>query len=649
MTGGLGLGAEDMTDRNLRSWFWLAIGVSVLSALWTLFLAGIANEIWEEAHFRVAGQQAEWGYPDTPAGAPLWAAWSSAIFGETRLGPRALSWLVSSLFPLAVWFLAAAVTTPRHALIAAALGAIIPVFVVTGAFAYPEAPMQTLVVAFMGFLVRATRSDRLHWWIGAGVICALGVAYYYRFWFAPFGVLIFLIATAQGRALWARRNAWIGGALALLGLAPSLIDNMLEDWRPILFHLAGRQDWAFWPRGALYPLEQAMLATPVIFAFILGGAWIAYGRWRARSDAAAALILITAGVLSLPYFLIAFFDKDYLLHWPILAWALLLVYTPQAMARFVTVMSGRGWRLPSLAVVALAPVLALGGAVANGTMLVLWRYPAPLIEAGRQDLLVGGDFEDWSVLRPALEQAFADAGPDAVLIGGDHTTTARIQTAARLTQPVVVLDHPEDRSRSFQLYRRMRGEGEAELADYAGRSAVIVLREPSYLYREIERVEMRERLCAALSHAVMVEQIVLEPGRKRASIFLARVRAGEETGLVPGACPLLPFGVIEQPVAGESVPKAVINVYGPAAHPDGVAQVTVRLDGDEIAAITTLNDLPGYRFPDTLSFDPAYPNVFWGARPDLSAYEAGRYEMSLSIVTGAGEEVLLETRPIFIR
>ena len=638
-----------MTERGLRPWVWLAIGAGLLSALWTFYLAGVANEIWEEAHFRVSGQYADWGYPDTPAGAPLWAAWSSAIFGDSRLGPRVLSWFVSSLLPLAVWFLASAVTTRRRALMATILAALVPVFTVPGAFAFPEAPMQTLVVAFMGLLVRAIRTDRLEWWLSAGLICALGVAYYYRFWFAPIGVLVFLLTTANGSTLWTRRNAWLGGAVALLGLVPSLIDNALEDWRPILFHLAGRQDWAFWPRGALYPLEQAMLATPVVFAFILGGAWIALSRWRRRSDSVAALILITASMLCLPYFLIAFFDKDYLLHWPFLAWALLLVYAPQAMISFIKAMGRRGLRLPALTLVILAPVLATGGTIANGTMLVLWRYPALLIEAGRQDMLIGGDFEDWAVLRPALARAFDHAGPDAILIGGDHSTTARVQTAARLDRQVVVLDHPEDRSRSFQLYREMRGEGEAALSRHAGRRAVIVLREPSYLYREIDRVRMRERLCSALSEVELVERVALEPGRKRVSIFTARVRTPGQTPLAPGGCALLPYGVIEQPVSGEAVPKGVINVYGPAAHPDGVAVVSVRLDGVEVAAVSMLNDLPGYRFPETLSFDPDYPNVFWGARPDLSAYEPGRYEMSLWIETGAGETLLLETRPIFIR
>ncbi|MEO1039775.1 MAG: glycosyltransferase family 39 protein [Pseudomonadota bacterium] len=634
-----------------RRWLIAALLASVFSAGWTLFIASQANFLWEETHFRILGRVAEWGYPDTPLGAPLISALSETLFGQSRLGTRLINWALSALLPLAVWFLAEPLVGRRRAFMAATLAALVPPLANAGVYAYPEGPMQLLAVLFLGALIRAIRTDRIGWWVMAGAVCALGVMYYYRFWFAPLAVLVFLLADREGRTLWTRPSAWLGGSIALFGLAPSLIDNLLENWAPVQFHLTGRQDWAFWPRAALYPFEQAGLVTPILFALLAGGLVAAFLRWRRRGDSAAGLIFIAATALWAPFFVLAFFDRDYLLHWPFMAYAVVLPYAPLAAQAVITSRRTRRGRTLVRAVLACGAGLAVLSSLALGANALVWSQADRFLPVDAQHRLTGGDLEDWSRLKPAVQSALIEAGPDAVLVGRDHITTAQMQIALPGRPAVYVLDHPDDASRRYQDFRAARGQGEADLiALPAGQSAVIVLREPSYLYRDEARVAVRERLCALFDDAQLHSTVDLTPGRIQISVFTARRsgRAPDDPAPDLGDCAFIPYAVIEQPEAG-AVVSGERPIHGVAAHPDRIRRVDILIDDEAVAFDPHYIQLPGHTFPAALDFDPAYPRIYWDVIFDYGAVEPGRRRMSLRLTTHSGEIIDLPARTIYVR
>lgn len=622
-----------------------ALVSTVASAALTLVLASQANLIWEEAHYRLAGRQLDWGYPDTPIGAPLVNALSEHLFGTGRLGSRLVIWLLSAMLPLAAYFAALPLVPRLQALQAALAAALIPPFLIAGVYAYPEGPLQLITLVFLACLLRALQRDSWRFWLAAGAVCALGAMYYYRFWFIPFGVAVFLIADRGGRALWRNPRAWAAGGLAALGLLPSLIDNILKEFGPILFQLSGRQDWAFWPRAALYPFEQAGLVSPVVFILLVLAAGIAWQRGR-TGDTGSALIFCIATANFLPFFVLAFFDMDYLPHWPFLAYVPLVILLPAAFDALASRMRF-SWARP--AVFGLAAVLAIGTTGVMSSTILMWRHPDVFLSEAGQARLTGGDLEDWSVLQQPLARARAHAGPGSVLAAGDHILAVQLQIAAQAEGPVYVLDHPEDRSRNYQGYRLLRGEGEADLqAEEAGAPAVIILREPPYLYRAAERVALRARMCRLFEAVDHIETVGLTPGRVQASIFSGRVREAPASEASPGGCAFFPQGVIERPVAGQSVSGEII-IHGAAAHPDGAQAVEIRLDGEVIARDGSLIDLPGYRFPQELDFDPTYPGVYWDVRADISDIAPGRHILSLIVITQAGEHVEADQRPIYVR
>ncbi|MAK60148.1 MAG: hypothetical protein CMK09_04140 [Ponticaulis sp.] len=635
-------------SRNEKFWLFVLVAASVISALWTLFLASQANWIWEELHFLMAGRNPDWGYPDTPAGTPLWVAGSETLFGPSRLAVRSATWFVSSLLPFAVWFMASPVVSRKHALMAGGLAAILPPFVTGAVYAYPEGPQQVLTALFLGCLVRALQKNKLTDWVMTGLVCAVGVFFYYRFLFVPGAAFVFAIATASGRKHLLNPLAWFGGGIALLGLVPSLIDNLNKDFGPLLYHAGRRQDWTFFPEALTYPLQQAGLVTPIAFILLLLGAVHVMSRWRTEKTAETALFSVAVLFLFLPFMILALFDSNSLPHWPFLAYVAVLPFVPEAVAKLSNRVA-KGWQSLALKTgVILGLGLAIGTTLLFGVNILLWRHSETWLTENQMGLLRGGDLEDWSILEDDVRAALQAAGPDAVFVGGDHITTLRIQKLLPEDQPAYTTQSPIDTPRDYQGYRRRLGQGEADLlGEHEGEPAIIVLSEPAYLYREADEFGFREHLCGILSNSERISTTSLTPGEVQVSIFRADVGAyGGD--LDPADCAFLPSVVIEQPRAGKYV-SGEEPVFGIAADPAGVKAVTIFIDGAPVPVQQTRVDLPGYRFPELLSFDPDYPSIYWTRLVDFSQFEKGRHTLEVEVETMSGEKRRYGERLIYIR
>lgn len=522
----------------------------------------------------------------------------------------------------------------RPAAIAALIAAVVPVVFLTGAHAYPEPILQFLFLKLLILLVAGLKTGRRRWWILAGVTCALGLAYHYRFWMVPAGLALFALTTPQGRVLLKRPECWIAAGIAAIGLVPGVVHNVQTGFDSFRFQAAGRGDWAFWPPGLLFTLEQALILTPVIAVFVGAGVWRMIRRLRS-GDAAAGVILFPCALIWLVFAVLAPLNKDYLLHWPFMAYAPVLPFAALEADRWMQ--SGR-WRSAVLALgVAVAVAVSAGWAV----NLVRWKH-ADLYDGP----LYGGDLENWERLQEPLTRAVArlDEPQNAIVAASDHVTAAQIQIAADSPAPVYTLDAPVDQAQHFQDYWDKWGRGEADLPP--GAPAVIALREPAYLYRDAAETAFRERLCGIFENVQELATIPLPPGKVRVSLYIARV--SEEPG-EGGVCPLLPNIIVEQPRAGRVTDTGVQPVYGMAAHPDGVARVEILIDGKVAARTERRIDLPGYRFPKILDYDPAYPAVYYDTRVDFSAFEPGAHTLGARLITETGQSIESSQRIIFLR
>lgn len=618
----------------------LALGLLVgLVKLWLVFTAPM---IWEEAHFIALGRHPALAYADVPAGWPLFARLLESLFGSGATPLRLAGWLLSEATPVAAYGLARRLGDHRTALWCALAAVLIPAVSLMGTLFYPEIALQLLLLLMLSALIEAMRTDRLVWWAAAGAAGALGLFVHYRFALAGLGVMIFTLASPQGRRLWRRPGFWIAGLVAAGGLVPSLIYNMHEGWPALGYQLANRPVWRFdLGLSGKFLAQQLVLATP---AALVGMAVL----WRQRLSEAragrgdAALIVCVSAAIFAPYLCLSPVDARILPHWPILGLVPLLPGLVEVWTRFCERAAGQGgYRLRLALVWVFGPLFflaALAGAVMSETAAAKtsgWSPP-------RQ--------EDWAPLEKQLEAALQDAGarlgaPVRIAAAG-HVAAVRLEALGPKNRTVFALGEPNDRLTRFGQMRAHWGLDGAALQSHAGAPVVLVLPAPDYLYHQADETAFRAGLCRQFSQVRLFRRWAPATARSEVELFTAEV-GGAGTPLA--ACPFLPHLYMAQPVRGQGLKAgAPILSYGLAADAKGVRQVELVWDGASLGP-AAYGGAQAAWIPKALAFDAHYPALAFEQHVPGARATPGEHRLALRATLADGTVVDSPARSVFVR
>ncbi len=203
----------------------------------------------------------------------------------------------------------------------AILYAFAPFFLVSGGFmTVPDGPLSLASTVTVWLLVKITNKPSrppLSLWILTGLALALAIGSKYQAAWIAVAVLLFLILTAKGRSWFFTPGPWLGGIVGLLGLAPTVIWNMQNDWASFAFH-GGRA-------GSSLNLTNfsEMLVLQLLFLLPTGLVAATFGMAAVvRRNTPDALIMLT--LIALGPILI--FNSIYLLsqgtfaHWTMPGW-----------------------------------------------------------------------------------------------------------------------------------------------------------------------------------------------------------------------------------------------------------------------------------------------------------------------------------------
>lgn len=268
----------------------------------------------DEAQYWTWSQQLAFGYYSKPP-AIAWQIWGGTLlFGNTELGVRAGAVVMGSLLPIAVYGLGrAALLTRAASFWAAMLMAWSPLGMMAAFLAITDGGMVLLWTLAAVLVVRSLSwGDRSSYYaLGACIACgALFKWLMYEFW-----IVVLILAAFLPQ--WRSWHLLGGVAVSLLGLLPSVVWNMENEWAT--FRHVGATVWSkdtvdVGTTGILKgnALEfigaQAVLLSPVTFVlFILA----ALALWRKRREASPAILF--CGLLSVGfgvvYSVIAIFKK----------------------------------------------------------------------------------------------------------------------------------------------------------------------------------------------------------------------------------------------------------------------------------------------------------------------------------------------------
>lgn len=629
------------------------LAVSVVA----LLIAVAGAKLWFAAHLGLHFDEAflwhlAWrpalGFSNAPYLGGLLHLAGLWLLGDSALGLRLSSWLLGSSIPVAVYFLALPVVGRRDAIYAAGLTIAVPMLGLMGILSHEQ--FLFFAVAGLAAFERAVRTDRMRYWILAGLLLGLGLAIHHRMAMVGFALFVYLVVTPRGRTVWRRPGIYVAGAAALLLSLPTLIVLFQGDADAFMFQFFERHPWQFQPRQLLYPVIQMLVVTPPMFVLLAAALARAVGAARAGNDQAGLLAVFAVTILAFYVPMVTIADTARLnLHWVLPAYVPLLVFAPPLLRRFWRDGHRRvpGWLNRPLA--ALTPGLGIAVVVSAFVGLVVLSGPV----ARMPELLLrqtDPEFIGWPGFVAAGERFYrAFPGDPPIVVGSDYRVAARFGFGIGLRGDTYVLDlsgHNEREGAAAQ-YRSWRMDAAALSADRPGARALLILQDADYMYHSQINVAGLQDLCDRFVDFEYLGDYEMEGGHKYFRFFAASVRRAADPAWDPTvSCPTLPQAYIGQPRRGRTA-TGNFNVFGWAmAEPGGVADVEVLLDGAPLATQygiqwteeATLNPWIG---------DPRRPNVMFLHRFDPAEHAPGRHTLSIRVHPVDGPPYIYGTRTFY--
>jgi 4-amino-4-deoxy-L-arabinose transferase-like glycosyltransferase len=274
----------------------------------------------DEAYYWTWSKESVLSYLDHPPGIAWSVRLGTAIFGDTNFGVR-----LSGLLAMAAMQILLADITWRttHDARAAAIAALLPDATLDYGLSMAKvAPDTTLIVfalALAWTLVRLAKSNDMRWWLLAGVFggCCLLSKY----------TSVLLVPAIAAYVLvpdWRRRHLssscfWLAPVIALVIFLPVIWWNVQHDFVSLKFQSSrathGLSTRFLWDHVG----QQFILIGLLVMPVVAGGAAIL--GWRGiRTRAPIALLLATAVLFPLGFFLVVSSVMRIGDTWPLLAW-----------------------------------------------------------------------------------------------------------------------------------------------------------------------------------------------------------------------------------------------------------------------------------------------------------------------------------------
>ena len=286
----------------------LLAGLMVLRVI----AAGCAGLVPDESYYWLWAQHPSFGYYDHPPMVAWWIAgltWLSdaALFVRLPfvLSFAVLSWLIydtgKTLFSEAI---ARRALLWLNACLLLSIGSVV---------ATPDPPSVLMWAFGLWALAKIQASGNGQWWLVFGLFAGLGVEAKYTNFFLGLGVLIWFVLDKPARKWLLTPWPWLGGAVALVTMAPNLIWNAQHGWITFAKQF-GRIEGAHFTAQYLleFLISQVLLVNPLIFVFVVLGvmAW-----WKTRTESGLTL-LVALPLPLMAYMLVHVFHDRIQGNWP---------------------------------------------------------------------------------------------------------------------------------------------------------------------------------------------------------------------------------------------------------------------------------------------------------------------------------------------
>ncbi len=331
---------------------WLVAAAKLLAHLATTGRFGYEYFV-DELYFESCAKHLAWGYIDMPPFHPALTAAVRALLGDSLFAIRVLPAIAGAALVVLTGLLARALGGGRRAqLLGALCVAVAPIFLAVHSFSSMNAWEPLVWTACALLLVRLLAGADPRLWLAFGLLAGLGLLNKHTMGLFGVGVVVGLLTTARGRALFANRWIWIGAAAAFFVFLPNLAWNVREGFPFFELQEAIRQDGRNVELSALAFLgQQVLMLLPLTAPVWIGGlAWLLFGSDSARHRPLGVVYLVVLAILLV---------RDGRVYYLAPAYPMLFAAGGVALERFLARSSRRAWLVPAYGVC--AAVLVAGG------------------------------------------------------------------------------------------------------------------------------------------------------------------------------------------------------------------------------------------------------------------------------------------------
>ena len=269
---------------------------------------------FDEAYYALWSRSLAFGYLDHPPMVALLIRASTAVFGGSELGVRALSLVLVGALPALIALIAWRMfRSAETAALAVLMWIGMPLVMAGAVFATPDAPLVVFWTLGLAALVELWRTGKARWLLAIGV--ALGLMLQSKFTAAFFAAGVALaFATTPSLRRWLVSPASAAAlAIAAAIFAPFVVWNAGHGWATFVKQLGRAPPHGFEPFYVVeFVAAQIGLMNPLVFAPF--AAAVAAVPWRrsvapGSADEARRILLSTIAPAALYFLLHALHDR----------------------------------------------------------------------------------------------------------------------------------------------------------------------------------------------------------------------------------------------------------------------------------------------------------------------------------------------------
>lgn len=269
---------------------------------------------FDEAYYWLWSKHLAAGYLDHPPLIAFLIRAGTTLFGDTSIGVRALTWLLSAAATWAVWRTAKILDgNSWTAIVAALIFNVMPMIAVESGVATPDAPQLAAAAFMLLFLAKIRQTSDGRWWIAVGIAAGFALLAKYTAFFLGAGILFWLMVAPKQRHWLVSIWPWLGAAVALVMFAPVVLWNAQHGWISFAMQFGRTAGGSFTLRYIGEFLGgQLLLASPFIGLLAVAGGVTAFRRYQnADLLLPACLVVPAAG-----YFLVHSLHDRVQGNWP---------------------------------------------------------------------------------------------------------------------------------------------------------------------------------------------------------------------------------------------------------------------------------------------------------------------------------------------